>query len=68
MLLADFALDFLTFSSKRLKPSTMRDYRYCLDTHILPRLGSRHLHTITTSDVLSLQTAMASIPARRIVR
>jgi integrase len=64
MLLSDFALDFLTFSSQRLKPSTLRDYRYCLDTHILPRLGSKHLHTITTRDVLSLQSAMASTPAR----
>jgi hypothetical protein len=35
MLLSDFALNFLTFSSKRLEPSTLLDYRYCLNTHVV---------------------------------
>jgi integrase-like protein len=64
MLLSDFALDFLTFSSKRLKPSTLLDYRYCLNTHVIPHLGSKHLHSITTKDIVALQSAMAATPAR----
>jgi hypothetical protein len=53
MLLSDFALDFLPFSSQRLKPSTLLDYRYCLNTHVIPHLGSKHFHTITTKDIVA---------------
>jgi hypothetical protein len=57
--LADFAAEYLTVA--RLKPSTRRDYSYVLKSHVLPRLGKRELASITTADVLRLQTAMASI-------
>ena len=63
MLLSDFALESLTFSAKRLKPSTLPDYPCCLNTHVIRHLGSRHLQTITTKDIVGLQSTMASAPA-----
>jgi integrase len=64
MLLETFAVDFLAFASGRLKASTLRDYRYCLASHIVPRLGKKHLHQLTTRDVLMLQSQLAPTPAR----
>jgi Phage integrase family len=64
MLLETFAVDFLAFASGRLKASTLRDYRYCLASHIVPRLGRKHLHQLTTRDVLMLQSQLAATPAR----
>ena len=46
-----------------LKPRTASNYRHCLDTYILPRLGDRPFTQVTRSMVQSLHAGLRDHPA-----
>lgn len=45
---------------RKLKPSTQSTYECLIRLHIKPRLGKKRVEEVTTADVQSLHTAMAS--------
>lgn len=61
--LRQFARDFAHFNTARIRPSTAAKYDSALRLHILPRLGDKQLHQITTRDALDLQAALSSTAA-----
>ncbi|UAJ79996.1 tyrosine-type recombinase/integrase [Leifsonia sp. ZF2019] len=49
---------FRGIAAKKLRPRTARNYRYLIDTKILPVIGARKLDKLTTQDVRDVHDAM----------
>lgn len=62
--LSQFTLEFQAFNANRLAPSTAAQYDSVIRLHLLPTLGDRPLHLITTREVIDLQSSLAHWPAR----
>ena len=47
---------------RQLKPSTQREYRHCLKTYILPRIGSFRVADVSRADIVEIHACMHAKP------
>ncbi len=59
---ADLAAEYMDALEDEAKPSTLRNYRQLLDTHLLPRFGKRLPASITEADVRRFKRSMRKAP------
>lgn len=65
MRFGEFAKEWLRRKSARVKPKTLESYEDCLDHHLLPAFGEKHLGAITRPDIEEYLAARSQAGTRR---
>ncbi len=63
----DAAAEYMRYAErdKQLKPSTLKGYRYIIDSHLLPAFRGRRLEDITTAEIERWRQGLGNVRAKR---